>query len=80
MTQIKEKAVAMIERMPEDTMIYVIDILQNIEAISAVSENEKKKSLKALQNLLLFEKRLSKDFDAVKELAQAREEKYGYLN
>ena len=34
MTLMKEKAVEMIRRMPEDNMTYVINILQNLEAMS----------------------------------------------
>ena len=35
MTQIKEKAIKMIQRMPEDNMLYVINILENMEAMYA---------------------------------------------
>ncbi len=34
MTQIKEKAVEMIQRMPEENKFYVINILQNLEAMA----------------------------------------------
>lgn len=80
MTKIKAKALEMIERLPDEKMIYVINILQNIEALSLTNESEKMKSMTALQNLLKFEKKLPVDFDAEKELADAREEKYGNLS
>ena len=35
MTRIKEKAVEMIQRMPDDDMFYVINILQNLEEMTA---------------------------------------------
>lgn len=80
MTRIKAKALEMIERLPDEKMIYVINILQNIEALSLSEESEKIKSMIALQNLLKFEKKLPEDFDAEKELSDAREEKYGNLS
>lgn len=41
MTLMKEKAVEMIQRMPEDNMLYVINILQNLEKMSEDKESEK---------------------------------------
>lgn len=38
MTLIKERAIKMIQRMPEDNMLYVINILQNLEAMSVDKE------------------------------------------
>lgn len=76
MTLIKEKAVEMIERMPEDHMIYVIGILQNLEAMSVEKQRDKQKAQKALTSILGMEKRLPEDFDFKKELQEMREEKY----
>lgn len=76
MTLIKEKAVEMIERMPEDHMIYVIGILQNLEAMSVEKQRDKQKAQKALTSILGMEKRLPEDFDLKKELQEMREEKY----
>ena len=77
MTQIKEKAIRMIQRMPEDNMLYVINILQNLEAMSADKEKDRQKAKMALENILNMPKRLPEDFDPDKELQKAREEKYG---
>ena len=77
MTQIKEKAIRMIQRMPEDNMLYVINILQNLEAMSADKEKDRQKAKTALENILNMPKRLPEDFDPDKELQEAREEKYG---
>ena len=79
MTMIKERAVEMIQRMPEEDMLYVINILQNLEAMSADKEKDKQKK-NALRNILEMEKRLSEDFDPEKELQEARMEKYGRLS
>lgn len=75
MTRIKERAIKMIQRMPEDSMLYVINILQNLEAMSADKEKDRKKAQMALEEILSMEKRLPEDFDSEKELQEAREER-----
>ena len=79
MTLMKEKAVEMIRRMPEDNMTYVINILQNLEAMSIDRNEDKKRSRNALAEILSLEKRLPDDFDPEKELEEARAEKYENL-
>ena len=34
MTRIREKTLAMIEKLPDDKIVYIFNILQNIEALS----------------------------------------------
>ena len=75
----KEKAVEMIRRMPEDNMTYVINILQNLEAMSIDRNEDKKRAQNALAEILSMEKRLPDDFDLEKELEEARAEKYENL-
>lgn len=77
MTRIKERAIKMIQRMPEDNMLYVINILQNLEAMSMDKEKDRQNAKRALADILNMKKRLPEDFDPVKELQGAREEKYG---
>ena len=76
MTLMKEKAVEMIRRMPEDNMTYVINILQNLEAMSVDRSEDKKRAQNALAEILSMEKRLPDDFDPEKELREARTDKY----
>ena len=52
MTRMKEHAVELIERMPDDNMFYVINILQNIEEMSSNRMTDKKQAMEALQNIL----------------------------
>ena len=75
-----ERAVRMIQRMPEDNMLYVINILQNLEAMSVDKEKDRQKARTALAEILGMEKRLPEDFDPEKELQEAREERYGNLS
>ena len=71
MTQMKERAVELIERIPDEKMFYVINILQNLEEMSSNRPADKKQAMEALQNILKFSGRLPADFDADKELEQA---------
>ena len=66
MTPMKEKAVEMIRRMPEDNMTYVINILQNLEAMSVDKDRDKQRARVALMDILNMEKRLPDDFDPEK--------------
>lgn len=79
MTQMKERAVELIERIPDEKMFYVINILQNLEEMSSNRPADKKQTMETLQNVLKFSGRLPEDFDADKELQEAREEKYGNI-
>ena len=72
MTLMKEKAVEMIRRMPEDNMTYVVNILQNLEAMSVDRSEDKN----AIAEILSMEKRLPDNFDPEKELEEARTEKF----
>lgn len=76
MTLMKEKAVEMIRRMPEDNMTYVVNILQNLEAMSVDRSEDKKKAQNAIAEILSMEKRLPDNFDSEKELEEARTEKF----
>ena len=79
MTQMKERAVELIERIPDEKMFYVINILQNLEEMSSNRPADKKQAMEALQDVLKVSGRLPEDFDADKELQEAREEKYGNI-
>lgn len=80
MTLIKERAVKMIQHMPEDTMFYVVNILENLQAMSINREKDKEMAKAALEDILNMEKRLPADFDTKRELAEARDERYGNIN
>ena len=50
MTLVKERAIEMIQRMPEDDMLYVINILQNLEAMSIDKEKDRQRAKLALMD------------------------------
>lgn len=82
MTRIKERAVEMIQRIPDADMLYVINILQNLEEMTANKDKDRDRenAMAAFQDILQYRGRLPEDFNADKELAEAREEKYGNIS
>lgn len=52
MTRMKEKAVEVIRRMPEDKMAYVIYILQNLEVMFIDKDSDKRRAKAALTDIL----------------------------
>lgn len=80
MTLMKEKAVRMIQLIPEENMFYVVNILENLQAIFVNKEKDQEVAKAALEEILNMEKRLPDNFDIKKELAEAREEKYGNIS
>ena len=60
-------------------MLYVINILQNLEAMSIDKERDMQKAKAALADILNMEKSLPDDFDPEKELREAREEKQRHI-
>lgn len=80
MTRIKERAVELIQRMPDDNMLYVINILKNLEEMAANKDSDREQAMAALQNILKYKGKLPEDFDADRELAEARKERYGNIS
>lgn len=81
MTRIREKTLAMIEKLPDDKIVYIFNILQNIEALSM--EKDKSDTIAAddaFEVLMKYHKKLPEDFDYKAELEAARVEKYGGSN
>lgn len=77
MTMLKERAVGIIKRMPEEKLFYVVQLLESVEELS---ENVKKDGMtleqRALEDLQRFRKKRDVEIDYKAELAEAREEKY----
>jgi hypothetical protein len=82
MTQVKERAVELIKNISDEKTIYVIKFIQAINDNSeAVPSEQRKASFEAYMNLKkTLKKPLPPDFDYKKELAEYREERYGYTN
>lgn len=79
MTQLREQAIEMIKEIPEEEIIYVVNILKNVKDLTQQTQrrenvpSEKKNLLKSLEK---YRGRLPEDFDYKKELEEARDDKY----
>ena len=77
MTVLKERAVDIIRRMPEEKLFYVVQLLESVEELSADTTKESKTpERRALEDLQRFRRRSDVEIDCKAELAKAREEKY----
>lgn len=75
MTALKEKAVRMIDDLPEEQVEYVIRYIKEISYHSELqTKNKKKEAFDRLEKIRLH---LDDDFDEDKALEEARNEKYG---
>ncbi|MDE7131002.1 MAG: UDP-N-acetylenolpyruvoylglucosamine reductase [Lachnospiraceae bacterium] len=81
MTLLKEKAVDMIRRMPEDKLYYVVQLLESVEGLYENTVIETKTpERRALEDLQRFRKCSDVEIDYKAELAKAREEKYANID
>ena len=73
MTAIRKEAIEMLERMSEDRVIYIWQILQGINGLYNNEQSERKDAFAKLEQLR--KKGTATDYDA--ELASYRDDKYG---
>ncbi|MDE7186218.1 MAG: dihydrodipicolinate reductase [Lachnospiraceae bacterium] len=81
MTQIRAKTLELLDSLSDEKLIYVFNILQNLEAFSRSEEMQDKHSADdAFSTLMKYSRSLPEDFDYKAELEAAREERYGSFN
>ena len=73
MTALRKRAMRELERLPEDKLGFVIQIMQGVNGLYNDEQSEKKEAFAKLEQLR--RKGTVVDYDA--ELASYREEKYG---
>lgn len=73
MTALRQSAIRELERLPEDKISFVLQIMQGVNSLYTDSQSEKKEAFERLEQLR--RKGTVVDYDA--ELAEYREEKYG---
>ena len=80
MSEKKKEALALLEQMPEDKVDFVIEFIRQLE-IETKGKEEVSPKMQAFQRLEELRKQtipnINLDYD--KELAEAREEKYGHF-
>lgn len=81
MTAMKERAIDMISRMPEEKLYYVVQLLESVEGLSEnIEKGTKTMQQRALEDLQRFRKQSDVEIDYKAELAKAREEKYAGID
>ncbi|MBR1865561.1 MAG: UDP-N-acetylenolpyruvoylglucosamine reductase [Lachnospiraceae bacterium] len=73
MTAIRQEAIELLERVPEDKLGFIIQIIQGMNGLYTDTNTEKKEALARLEQL----RRKGTVIDDDAELASYREEKYG---
>lgn len=77
MTVLRKNAMDLLEKMPEDKLYFVVQILQGINGLYGTPEQEMRDSaFEKLESL----RRKNTQIDYDKELESYREEKYGAAN
>ena len=83
MTELKEKAIKIIEQIPEEHMDYVLRNLESLQKnFKPVDKEEKKRRAreawaKIHEIMKPYRDKFPKDFDYKKELQEYRDERYG---
>lgn len=76
MTTLRKDALELVERIPEDKLYYVVQILEGVTFLSNPSSMSKKED--AFAKLESLRKKVPYDIDYDDELASYREGKYGF--
>ncbi len=74
MTQIRQDAIKLLEQIPEDKIIYIIQIMQGMKEL--YTDDDMRQREEAFLELEKIRKKVP-DLDYNKELAEYREERYG---
>ena len=77
MTQIRQDAIKLLEQIPEDKIIFIIQIMQGLKGLYA--DDDMGQSEDAFLQLEKMRKKVP-DLDYENELAEYREERYGSAN
>lgn len=85
MTALRREAIQLVEQMPEEQMPYVIQYIRALkdkvlDGSFILREIEMSPKMKAYRELERMIVPISQTLDYDKELAEARDEKYGYLD
>lgn len=73
MTTLRQSAIKELEKLPEDKLIFIIQIMQGVNGLYTDTKLERKEAFEKLEQL----RRKGTVIDDKAELASCREEKYG---
>ena len=85
MTDLKAKAIKIIEQMPEENMNYVLSNLESLQNnLKPIDKEEKKRMAreawaKIHEIMKPYRDKFPKDFDYKKDLQEYRDERYGMI-
>ena len=74
MTKLRQDALSLLEEIPEDKLVFVIQILEGVAGLYSQDESQREKAFQTLERL---RKPSTVNLDYKAELASYREEKYG---
>ena len=78
MTEVKERAVTMIQTLSDDSVFFLMRIMENLSPHADDFTLAKRRKVSA--DLQQFKGRLKTDFNYKKELADWRDERYGSID
>ena len=76
MTSLRKDALELLKKMPEDKLMFIIQIMQGVDGLYQNDENERERAFERLEHM----RRKADDLDYEAELAAYREEKYGHAS
>lgn len=79
MTALRKEAMQLMERLPEEKFPYLIQFIRELEIETPTHDEEITPKMKAFMELEQMLVQASEDLDYDKELAKARDEKYGNI-
>lgn len=74
MTKLRQDALSLLEEIPEDKLVFIIQIMEGVAGLYGQKENQREKAFQTLERL---RKSGAVNLDYKEELASYREEKYG---
>ncbi len=74
MTKLRQDALSLLEEIPEDKLVFIIQIMEGVTGLYGQQEEKREKAFHTLERL---RKKVPIQLDDEKELAAYREERYG---
>lgn len=73
MTKIRQDAIELLEQIPEDKVIYMIQIMQGMKGLYSDDMKQREEALERLEHM----RKKTPELDYDRELSEYREERYG---